>query len=261
MLEKVRQEKRATVIPFVVAGDPDMPTTEKAIDILVEEGAEILEIGVPFSDALADGQVIQQASERAARKHDSIRDVLSLATRVSKKHPALQCVLFTYYNPIFKMGMETFAREAAAAGIKAVLVVDLPPESAMEYRATLHAHGLKTVFLASPTTSQVRLAKIADASSGFIYYVSRTGVTGVQSDLSASLRAEVEAIRRLTDKPIAVGFGISTPDQAATVSAIADAVVVGSAFVKLLTLPGAEDNIRKLMREIVAAVRKTPPKA
>jgi tryptophan synthase alpha chain len=214
---------------------------------------------VPFSDALADGPVIQAASERASKTVSSMTQVLEFVDQVHKRHPKTPLILFTYYNPILRLGVEAFAQAAERAGVSAVLVVDLPPEEAGGYRECLAKHGLKTVFLASPTTSPERLPGIAQASSGFIYYVSRTGVTGVQSELSQSLAAELTQLRGLTDKPLAVGFGISKAAHAEAVARLAEAVVVGSAFVRLIAQPideaEIEKEVRALARELVTAIR------
>lgn len=254
MLRALRNGKRAAFIPFIVAGDPSLAVTEKIALALIDEGADLLELGVPFSDALADGPVIQTASEKASKSTPSITQVIDLVPKINR----VPIVLFTYYNPILKLGVEEFARRASAAGVAAVLVVDLPPEEAGFYLEIVHRYGLKTIFLASPTTSPNRVPLIAEASSGFMYYVSRTGVTGVQDELSATLQAEVTRLRKLTDKSIAVGFGISTPEQARNVAGIGDAVVVGSAFVRLMAAHSdpvqMEKEVRSLARELVAAL-------
>jgi tryptophan synthase alpha chain len=245
--EKMRKRP---LVPFLVAGDPSLAATEKFVDGLVAEGIELLELGVPFSDALADGPVIQAASERASRTVDSIGDVLALAARIHGRHPGLGMILFTYYNPIFRHGVERFAADARASGVAGALVVDLPPEDAGEYRQALAREGLGAVFLASPTTDPTRLPIIAEASTAFVYYVSRTGVTGERAELSSGLEEGLARIRSVTNRPIAVGFGISTAEQARRVARVADAVVVGSAFVRIIAdnpdLEMAERKIRAL---------------
>ena len=254
-----RVGKGAAFIPFVVAGDPSIGTTEAAIDALVSEGADLIEVGVPFSDALADGPVIQEASERAART-TSLTDVLAMVRRVRAKYPKLPLLLFTYYNPILRFGLDAFTAAASAAGVSGVLIVDLPPEESGGYRKKMAAVNLKTVFLASPTTSPERLPAITEASTGFLYYVSRTGVTGMQTSLSETLGAEIAELRKRTPLPIAIGFGISTGAQAKEVARIGDAVVVGSAFVKKIAEARDEGTavaeVRTLAREIVGGFRK-----
>ncbi|MBC7396338.1 MAG: tryptophan synthase subunit alpha [Bdellovibrionales bacterium] len=253
MLKKLKDQGKTAFIPFIVVGDPDLETSGRAVDILIEEGADLIELGVPFSDAFADGPVIQAASERAAQK-TSLQAVLHFATEMGLKHPQYPFVVFTYYNPIFKMGLREFSRRAALANIYAVLVVDLPPEEAKEYSLIMAEAGLRTVFLASPTTPKNRLQEIGRASTGFIYYVSRTGVTGTQSEVSTTLAAEIAEVRRLTAQPLAVGFGVSNGEQASQIAQLGDAVVVGSAFVKRIN----EDSqglasFRALAREIRTA--------
>ncbi len=254
----LKKQGEASFIPFVVVGDPDLGTTEKAVEILIEEGADLIELGVPFSDALADGPVIQAASERASTKV-SMNDVFNFAKKIRAKHANYPFVLFTYYNPIFKMGVREFAKRAKEAGIYSVLVVDLPPEEAEEYVAILNDAQVRTVFLASPTTAKERLAAISRFSTAFIYYVSRAGVTGVQSEVSKTLADEVKSVRQLTQNELAIGFGISNGAQARQVSQLADAVVVGSAFVRLIAESGSSQNleaVKQLAKEIKQSLKK-----
>ena len=260
MLNRFINEQRAAFIPFVVAGHPNVETSQKVIDILVEEGADLIELGVPFSDAMADGPVIQQASAETVALMPSMAEVLSFAAKIHFKHPGLPLILFSYFNPLLQHGLERFALEAAQAGIAAVLVVDLPPEEATTYLETMNSQKLKTIFLASPTSSDSRVKRIAEASSGFVYAISRLGVTGVQSQLSSELKPDIERLRRLGVGQLAIGFGISTPDQAQEVARWADAVVVGSAFVKLAADALREPSesfkkIRSLAREISKALQ------
>jgi tryptophan synthase alpha chain len=252
VLKKLKEQKKIGFIPFVVVGDPDLESSERAVEILIEEGADIIELGVPFSDAMADGPVIQVASERAS-KTVSMHHVLEFAKKILKKHPGFPFVLFTYYNPVLRMGIESFAAQAKSAGIYAVLVVDLPPEEAEHYAKAMNAEGVKTVFLASPTTAPARFEKVSRFSTAFIYYVSRTGVTGTQDEVSASLASEMKEVRRLTQQPIAIGFGISNAAQARQVSQLGDAVVVGSAFVKLVSKK-AFVEVRALAKEIRSSI-------
>jgi tryptophan synthase alpha chain len=255
--ESPEESKKAKWIPFIVAGDPSLDVSEKMVELLVEEGAELIELGVPFSDALADGPVIQAASERASQRV-SIFQVLDLAEKISVKYPRLSIILFTYFNPILRIGIQNFAIRARKSGVAAALVVDLPPEEAGFYCDCMKAEGVKTIFLASPTTSSERMRLIDQASTGFIYYVSRTGVTGVQSQLSSSLETEIAQFRKLTEKPIAIGFGISTPEQAQRVAQLGDAVVVGSAFVQIISgspdFASSEGKVRELARGISKAI-------
>jgi tryptophan synthase alpha chain len=234
MKELFENEKRAAFIPFIIAGDPTLEASERFALRLLAEGADALEIGVPFSDAMADGPIIQAGSERALKNDVTLLKVLQLVERLHQRYPQKPLIVFSYLNPLLSMGLEAYARQAKAAGASATLVVDLPPEEAEAYLRFHREQNLKTIFLASPTSSAERIEKIANASSGFIYYVSRSGVTGVQQAVSSSLQTEIQSMRRRTDKPIAIGFGISTPVQAKLVSQIGDAVVVGSAFVQLI---------------------------
>jgi tryptophan synthase alpha chain len=243
------------LVAYLVAGDPSLEETEAAIAELVKNGVDVLELGVPFTDAMADGPVIQAASERAARKGISLTRVLELATRLRKTYPELGLVLFTYFNPVFKMGLEKFADETAKAGIDAVLTVDLPPEEAGAYLKALETKKVGTIFLASPTTARERIKVIDQASTAFIYYVSRVGVTGVQVSLSQTIEKELAALRKETEKPIAVGFGISTGAQAAQLAPFVDAVVVGSAFVKILSEgKGSDLKAGRLAQELKQAL-------
>lgn len=242
--------KHATAfIPFTVVGYPNMTTCKKMVEVMIAEGADMIELGVPFSDPVADGPVIQAASEQVSQT-TSLQDVLAFAQDILLTHPGFPFVLFTYYNPILKMGVAEFAKQAQSAGIQSVLVVDLPPEESKTYQNILAQHQLKTVFLMSPTTSMERMQLISDASTGFIYYVSRVGVTGTQQAVSGSLAEELARVRTITAKPVAVGFGVSTGEQAAQVAQWADAVVVGSAFVKLHTV----DAVQALAHEMRSAI-------
>lgn len=224
---------RPGLVAYVTCGDPDLPTTREIILAAIRAGAEVIEMGVPFSDPVADGPVIQRASERALKKGTSLENVLSLARDVRKESQA-GLVIFSYLNPVLRMGMERFARAAADSGIDGVLLTDLTLEEAGEYRRCMAAHNLATIFLAAPTSTDQRLKKIAQACSGFIYAVSRTGVTGAQKQLEGDARELVGRIRRYTKLPIAVGFGISTAQQFAEAGEFADAAAVGSAIVQII---------------------------
>lgn len=228
-------------VPYITAGDPDLLSTKKYMYALIQGGADIIELGVPFSDPVADGVTNQQAAERALKNGISISNVMDLVKEIRNEGVSQPIILFTYYNPIFSMGLDLFFQRAQECGVSGVLVVDLPPEEACEYSNKINQTSLGAVFLASPTTSAERLKKISDLSTGFVYYISRTGVTGVQNELSDTLEAELKQVRQWIDKPIAVGFGISTAEQAYEVSRIADGVVVGSALVKIIAENGASE--------------------
>jgi tryptophan synthase alpha chain len=228
---ELRRSRRGGFIPFITAGDPDLARTELLLIELAEAGADIIEIGVPFSDPVADGEVIQRASERALRNGVTVRDSLACVSR-AKQQIDVPIVLFSYFNPLLKFGTDRLAKEAKAARIDAVLVTDLVPEEAQPWTKTLHAHGLDPIFLVAPTTSDERLARIAQQASGFIYAVSRAGVTGARNEMPREARALVKRVRAVSDLPVAVGFGISTPEQVREVWQFADAAVIGSAIVR-----------------------------
>jgi tryptophan synthase alpha chain len=226
-------KNRPSLVAYVTCGDPDLTTTRDIVLAAIEAGAEVIELGVPFSDPLADGRVIQRASERALQNGTTLAQVLQLAGEIRKQSSA-GLIIFSYLNPIVRMGMERFCAGARDAGVDGALVTDLPVEEAGHYVGSMAKRGLAPVFLAAPTSSDARLNKIATASQGFVYAVSRTGVTGARAQLPKHARALVERLRRFTSLPIAVGFGISTPSQFAAVGEFADAAVVGSAIVEII---------------------------
>jgi tryptophan synthase alpha chain len=246
---------RGGFIPFVTAGDPDLLTTESLLIELASAGANIIEIGVPFSDPVADGEVIQRASERALRNGVSILDALTCA-RKARQHIDVPIVLFSYFNPLLQLGEEQLAVAANEAGIDAVLVTDLIPEEAKPWTQTLLAHGLDPIFLVAPTTSNERLAHIAQQARGFIYAVSRAGVTGAHDQMTRDAEALVKRVRDVSDLPVAVGFGISTPEQVRSVWQFADAAVVGSAIVReienLRESPDLVKRVGEFARSLVA---------
>jgi len=231
---KARSENRAAFIAYLCAGDPDFDTSLAACSAVLENGVDILELGVPFSDPVADGVTNQLAAQRALESGATSARVLELASRVRQKFPKVPLVFYTYYNLVFAHGVDAYARKAAEAGVDALLVLDLPPEESAELAAACARHKLKTVYIVAPTTPDARISKIAAAASGFIYYVSREGVTGVRDQLAADIPAAIARIKKHTALPVVVGFGISTRAHVAAVAAHADGVVVGSALVNCI---------------------------
>jgi tryptophan synthase alpha chain len=227
---RLRRERARGLIPFITAGDPDLETTRRLIVELAQAGALLIELGVPFSDPVADGPVIQRASERALRHQFGIAEILGVVAE-SQKEAQVPVVLFSYFNPLLSYGLERLSREAKSAGIDGVLVTDLVPEEAGEFSATLKADGLDMIFLVAPTSTDARLSLVAERASGFIYAVSRAGVTGARAEMSLDAERLVERVRRFSDLPVAVGFGLSNAEQVADVWRYADAAVVGSALV------------------------------
>ena len=234
VIARRKASKQKCFVAYLTAGDPDLAATPELVQSLLKGGADIIELGIPFSDPLADGPVNQRAAERALVKGVSLTRIIAMIPSIKKLCPDTPLVIFSYMNPIYAMGFTHFAEQAAAAGVDGVLVVDLPPEESLEYRTILRNKGLDTIFLASPTSNSQRLALVDECSSGFVYYVSRTGVTGAQVNISESLQTELEAVRRNVKKPVMVGFGVSNAAQAREISAQADGVIVGSAIVKLI---------------------------
>ncbi len=232
--ESLRKNNQCALIPFVTAGDPDLETTAEALKILDASGADFIELGVPYSDPLADGPVIQAAATRALKRGTRLAEVLQMAKTVTQEVRS-PIILFTYYNPILNLGKKQFLELAAASGIKGLVVPDLPLEEAGEVLELADAVGIEVILLVTPTSSKQRIEAIARQSRGFIYLVSVTGVTGVRSQIQDRVKDVLQEIRSVTNKPIAVGFGISQPEQARQLLDWgADAVIVGSAFVQRL---------------------------
>ncbi len=258
--EAARRENRACFVSYLCAGDPDLATSIACCRAVLEAGTDILELGVPFSDPLADGLTNQLAAQRALESGMTMENVFELvrAVRAFSQKPI---VFYTYYNLVFSNGMTDYVRRAAEAGVDGMLTLDLPPEEADELIEVSRQHGLKNIFIVAPTTSPARLAKIASAASGFIYYVSREGVTGVREALAANIGERVARIKAATPLPVAVGFGISRREQVHEVAAGADAVVVGSALVNCirnnLGKPDAiTTSLRTTAADLVAGVRR-----
>jgi tryptophan synthase alpha chain len=231
---------KPSLVAYLTCGDPELRTSLEIALAAIAAGAEVLELGVPFSDPVADGPVIQRASERALKNGVTLPDVLKLAAEIRRESDA-GLIIFTYLNPILRMGLERFAATAAEAGVDGALVTDLPVEEADLYLEQMRKQNLATVFLAAPTSTDERLKRIAEASTGFVYAVSRTGVTGARKELTEDAQKLVRRLRKFTKLPIAVGFGISAPEQFAAVGQFADAAVIGSAIVHTIEQnPGKE---------------------
>lgn len=240
--EDLKLAGRKGFVAYITAGDPSL---EKTYDLVLEldrQGVDVLELGVPFSDPLADGPIIQEASQRALANGATLAGVLDLVADV-RQVSEIPIVLFTYFNPIHRMGVEKFVLRAKEVGVDGVLMLDLPPEEGGEYKQLMDTHGLDTVFLVTPTTRDQRIGLLASKTTGFLYYVSRTGVTGERAVLADAIQEQVAQIRAHTDKPIAVGFGISKPEQVAQVASCADAVVVGSAIVRRVGEYGKDEDL------------------
>jgi tryptophan synthase alpha chain len=226
---ELRARNEAALIPFIVAGDPDIATTRRLVLELEARGADLIELGVPFSDPMADGPANQRAIARGLEAGASLPAILSLVSEL-RQATQIPLILFGYFNPYLHYGCERLCRDAAAAGVDAILVIDLPPEESAELLKPARANGLDLIYVLAPTTPLARSRRIARSASGFLYYVSVTGVTGVRSEVGSDVESKVRELRTVSDLPIGVGFGISTPQQAAKVANFADAVVVGSAI-------------------------------
>jgi tryptophan synthase alpha chain len=236
------------IVAYITAGDPTLDTTLRYVLALAEAGADVIELGVPFSDPLADGPTIQRASERALKSGTTLHGVLELVGRI-RQTSQVPLVLFSYFNPVLQFGLEKFAAAAAEAGTDGVLVTDLTPEESEDYRRMLQAHHLDTIFLAAPTSTDERLQKIAACSSGFLYLISRTGVTGAKDALPDDLPALLRRARSFTQLPIAVGFGISLPGHVSVLGGLADAAVVGSALVSEIEKAASVDAASAALRD------------
>ncbi|HEY8560780.1 MAG TPA: tryptophan synthase subunit alpha [Pyrinomonadaceae bacterium] len=252
--ERLRSEKRGGFIPFVVAGDPNLHVTGQIISELARNGASLIELGVPFSDPVADGVTIQAAAERALKSPVSVEAILAVVADARRAGCEVPIILFSYFNPILQFGLEKFAETAVAAGIDGILITDLVPEEAAEFRRILAAKNLALIMLAAPTSSDERLRKICAEASGFIYAVSRAGVTGARQALSDDAENLVGRLRKYTDLPIAVGFGISSAEQVAATWRYAEAAVVGSAIVAEIARLGhvADENAAEFVEKIGA---------
>lgn len=239
---------RKALIAYLTAGDPTPECTPDLVRALERGGADLIELGVPFSDPIADGPVIQRGADRALKSGTTVKKVLEIARKI-REYSQIPLLLFTYLNPVLRYGLEKLAQDAKAAGIDGCLLTDLSVEEAAPYIKVMRSAGLDTVFLAAPTSTPERLKLVAEYSTGFVYLVSRTGVTGERASLSDSVQPLVESMRAATNLPLAVGFGISTPEQAREVARIADGVVVGSAIVRLIEQNGDLESFARKLRQ------------
>jgi len=253
LFERTRAEKRAALIGYITAGDPAPAKTAGLVAALERGGVDLIELGVPFSDPIADGPVIQRGADRALKAGTNVAKVLEIARQI-RESSQIPLLLFTYMNPVLRYGWDKLARDAKAAGIDGLLLTDLSVEEAGPYIGALRAADLDTVFLAAPTSPDARLKLVAEYSSGFVYLVSRTGVTGERAQLSGAIAPLIERMRRATRLPLAVGFGISTPEQAAAVAALADGVVVGSAFVRMIEQHASPRELEAFARSLSQAM-------
>ncbi len=251
---RLRKEGRPGLVTYTTAGDPDLPRSADILRALARAGADVLEVGVPFSDPLADGPVIQRATERALAAGGSLRTALEVIAQV-RNDVETPIVVFSYANPLLRMGLDRFAARAAAAGVDGVLALDLPIEEADEFRNTIAAAGLDTIFLLSPTTTDARIRKAAELGRGFLYGISRLGVTGARDTVASGAREMVQRIRAVTEMPLALGFGISRPEHVAEVGSYADAAVVGSALVALIAEAGQSGDLIPRVETYVRSLR------
>lgn len=230
----IKKAGKKVLIPYIMAGDPTLNDTKQYVAELEESGADIIELGVPFTDPLADGPTIQRASERALAHGTTLRKVLNFVKDI-RKDIKIPLILMTYYNPVFKFGIEAFVKEAVSAGVNGIIIPDLIPDEAEDIIVNAKTHGLDTIFLLAPTSTEERIRKVARASTGFIYYVSITGITGAKIFIDKTMKDTLSKIKTITGKPVAVGFGISTPEQASAAAELADGIIVGSAIVRLIS--------------------------
>jgi tryptophan synthase alpha chain len=253
---ELKRGGRRALIPFITAGDPDLRTTELLLVELARAGADLIEVGVPFSDPVADGPVIQRASERALRNGVALPALLGCLA-ASRRRIEIPMVLFSYFNPLLQFGLERLASEARTAGVDGLLVTDLIPEEASDWEKILQANAIDPIFLVAPTTSNARLKRITARARGFIYAISRTGVTGARQEMAGASETLVRRVRECTDLPVAVGFGVTTAQHVRDVWRYADAAVVGSAIVQEIERCGSDDQVVRRVGEFVRGLLRT----
>lgn len=253
--KRLKSENKKALVAFITAGDPDIPTTEDLFKAVEESGADIIELGVPFSDPLADGPVIQASAQRALKSGTTLKKIIKLVSEI-RKTSQLPVVLMTSYNPVWAYGPQQFAKDAQEAGVDGMIIPDLPPEEAGEFEVDCKGNGLDLIYLLAPTSTPDRISLIGGKSSGFIYYVSLTGTTGVRQGLADGVEEKVNSIKNATTLPVLIGFGISNPDNARQAAAISDGVIVGSALVRLIEEASDSKERLKQVREFVSQMKQ-----
>jgi tryptophan synthase alpha chain len=255
----LRKSKRPALIPFITAGDPDIGTTRKLVLELAKRGADLIELGVPFSDPLADGHIIQASSKRALDNGIRVGVILQLVKNL-RKETQIPLVLMSYYNPIYQYGLEKFSKDAAIAGVDGVIISDLPPEEAVDWKKAAAGVGLDTIFLVAPTSTQARIKTIIAKSTGFIYYVSVTGITGARASLPRDILSSLKRIKQKTKKPVVVGFGIGTKEQVRRLSEWTDGIIVGSALIRVIEENIGKPNLISAAGDFIASLKEATEK-
>ena len=257
--QRLRTKNETALIPYIMSGDPSLEQTGDLVAEFERDGADLIELGVPFSDPIADGPVIQRAAARSLRSKTSLKDVLTLVDGLRRRRVRIPILLMTYYNPILKFGEERFVKEASAAGVDGLIIPDLPPEEAAGLLTPAQRAGLDLIFLLAPTSTPARIKKAVSVSTGFLYYVSLTGITGARMQGTETIKKQLQLIRSLMKRgdplPIAVGFGISTPDEAAAVGRLADGVIIGSALVRMIEQHGELPELASVAGKFVEGLK------
>ena len=254
--KKLRAEKKKALITYIMAGDPNIDTTETLITTIEKAGGDILELGVPFSDPMADGPTIQMASERSLKSGTTLKKVMALVKRGRKKGVSIPVIIMTYYNIIFQYGIDKFPQDAVSSGIDGVIIPDLPPEEASEFIKESKDAGLDIIFLLAPTSTEDRIKMITSVGAGFIYYVSMTGITGARLNNITDIKGKISEIRRHTGLPIAVGFGISTDEEAKRIAKWADGVIIGSALVKIIETNSGKQRLLPTVTKFIRSIKE-----